>query len=450
MLTRPLLRRTEPSWGSRVPWLAGLVAAGWSLVAGLALTTLPGLLVWISDGADGPATGPLRLGGTVWLAAHRAPLDVDGVGLQVAPGGLSVLLVLLLYRAGRWSAHVAATDGPAGTSIAATVVPAVAGYGLAGGLIAMAVDTDQVSASPALAVGWTIAVSVGAIVAGALREAGLVRVALAQLPAWGRVVLAGAAAVVVALLAAGAVLVAISAIVHSSQTGVLVSALDPDPAGAVLLGLLTAAGALNAVVWGAAYALGPGFALGIDTSVAPSAVELGPMPVFPLLGALPTGPLGTLAWLVLAGPVAAGVLAGVLVQRRLPDLPESFDMSRRDRSVGLEPGDRHGGPGSLDQLGFLGVLGRPAVVRRLYAAGLGLVAGALAGVVMSVLALVSGGSAGTDRLAVIGPVPWQIALATLVVAGIPAAVTAAALPGGAASPPPTSPHAAGIVADRVR
>jgi hypothetical protein len=38
---------------------------------------------------------------------------------------------------------------------------------------------------------------------------------------------------------------------------------------------------------------------------------------------------------------------------------------------------------------------------------------------MSVLAYLSGGAAGSGRLSVVGPVPWQAALATVVVVGVP-------------------------------
>ena len=45
LLSRPFLRRTEPAWGSTVPWLAGVLAAAWALVAGLAIAALPAILV---------------------------------------------------------------------------------------------------------------------------------------------------------------------------------------------------------------------------------------------------------------------------------------------------------------------------------------------------------------------------------------------------------------------
>ncbi|WP_203417377.1 DUF6350 family protein, partial [Jiangella ureilytica] len=54
-------------------------------------------------------------------------------------------------------------------------------------------------------------------------------------------------------------------------------------------------------------------------------------------------------------------------------------------------------------------------------------AGAIAAVAMAVLALLSGGSAGAERLTVLGPVPWEVAAATLGLVGVPAVVVVLAL-----------------------
>jgi len=134
----------------------------------------------------------------------------------------------------------------------------------------------------------------------------------------------------------------------------------------------------NAVVWGTAFALGPGFAVGTGTSVAPGGVELGLVPALPPLGALPADDLGTMGWLVLAGPVLAGVLAGWIIRRRLATM--------RDVLLCL---------------------------------GLTI---CLAAVTMAVLAALSGGPAGAGRLSVIGPVPWQVAAATAGLVGGPALI----------------------------
>src|ERR687897_3336632 len=58
LLARPLLRRDEPAWGSRVPWLAGGLAAAWALVAGVAPGGVPRRVVGGGGGGGGPRGGP--------------------------------------------------------------------------------------------------------------------------------------------------------------------------------------------------------------------------------------------------------------------------------------------------------------------------------------------------------------------------------------------------------
>ena len=120
---------------------------------------------------------------------------------------------------------------------------------------------------------------------------------------------------VAGLLAVGALLVAISAIAHSDRIAAVAEALDPDLPGMLALAMAGAALVPNAVVWAASYALGPGFALGAGTSVAPGAVELGIVPALPALAAVPADAPGPWGWLVLAGPIGVGVLTGAGIRR---------------------------------------------------------------------------------------------------------------------------------------
>ncbi|MGC5276343.1 DUF6350 family protein, partial [Escherichia coli] len=62
------------------------------------------------------------------------------------------------------------------------------------------------------------------------------------------------------------------------------------------------------------YTTGAGFALGTGTTVAPQAVELGPVPALPVLGALPSG-AGEAFLAVLAVPLLAGIIAGWWLMR---------------------------------------------------------------------------------------------------------------------------------------
>ncbi len=370
---RPLLRRDEPRWGSRVPWPAALLASGWALVAGLALASLPGLVVWIGSGADAPASEPLRIGAAVWLAAHGVGLTIDGAAIGLIPGGLAVLIVLLIVRASRWATHV---SGVVGFRAAAGVVtPIVLAYAAGGGIVAALSATERMVAAPQSAALWTLLLAGCAATVGVVHEAGLARPLMGRLTPWQRTALRASGIAVATLIVVGAGLVAASGIFHADQIAAVTDRLEPDLPGVFVLGVITAAIVPNAVVWAAAYALGPGFAIGTGTSVTPGGVELGLVPALPPLGALPTDDPGGLAWLVLAGPIAAGVLAG-LVTRRLETLRDAL------QCVALTI--------------------------------------ALAAATMAVLAALSGGPGGAGRLSVIGPAPWQVGLATAGLVGGPA------------------------------
>jgi hypothetical protein len=359
-----------------VPWLAALLAAAWALVAGLAVASLPGLVVWLGNGAEAPVSEPLRIGASVWLAAHRAGLTIDGTVIQLAPGGLAVLIALLIYRAARWSAHVSGVVG--GRDSATVVGPAIATYAAGAGLVAGLSGTERMSTAPQSAVVWSLLLAGCAAGLGVIREAGLARPLLTRLQQWQRTAVRAAGVAVATLLAVGAGLVATSGVVHADHMGAVAERLDPDLPGILVLAVITSAIVPNAVVWAAAFALGPGFAVGTGTSVAPGGVELGLVPALPPLGALPADDLGTLGWLVLAGPVVAGVLAGWFIRRRLS--------TTRDLAL--------------------------CVALTI----------CLAAVTMAVLAALSGGPAGAGRLSVIGPVPWQVAVATAGLVGGPALI----------------------------
>ena len=68
-----------------------------------------------------------------------------------------------------------------------------------------------------------------------------------------------------------------------------------------------------------AYIVGPGFAVGTGTLVAPTGVQLGTVPSLPILGALPeAGPTPAWVMVVIAVPFMAGAVAGILVVRISP------------------------------------------------------------------------------------------------------------------------------------
>ena len=88
----------------------------------------------------------------------------------------------------------------------------------------------------------------------------------------------------------------------SEPTYQLSEVLSPGFVGGLLLILLQLLYLLNAVIWAFSYIAGPGFAIGADTLVAPTGVQLGTVPSLPMLGALPeSGPVP--AWMMAFAPL---------------------------------------------------------------------------------------------------------------------------------------------------
>lgn len=380
LLSRPLLRRDEPAWGSRVPWFAAFCGAAWALVAGLALCVLPAMVMWVSGGASGGAGGPLRTGARVWLLGLGADIGLGGVTYSLTPLGLTILVVVLIHRAARWAAHSAGveTSGRAAVVIVSMVATFVVGAGVVAGVSSGA----GVEVVPVEAVTWAAVWCGIAAAAGVARESGLVSIWSAGVPPGLRVAGVAAVGALGALAVGSAALVLASVLAHTDRIGALIGGLEAGAAGTGVLAALSAIYLPTTIVWAGAFALGPGFAFGAETSVAPTGVDLGLVPALPVFGALPAADLGGLGWATLAVPVLAGVVAGVLVVRRGP---EASRISRAARAVG---------------------------------------AGAVAAVGAAVAGTLASGSLGADRMAGIGPVPWQLAAATVVLVGVPAVLTA--------------------------
>jgi hypothetical protein len=195
----------------------------------------------------------------------------------------------------------------------------------------------------------------------------------------------GAAAI---LAAGGAVLVGASLAAHLPEVRAASDALAPGMGGAALLLLAQLAYAPNAIIWGIAYILGPGFAFGVGTAVTPTGSALGPVPVFPMLAAMPSdGRPGIPAWVpvvVLALPYLAGIFAGIVTVRIAPT---------------------------------------PVIE----AAPLwGFTAGAAVGVLAGLAAAFAGGPLGDGRLSAVGPSGFRVGMVAILEVGITAALTAAA------------------------
>ena len=356
---------------------AACTAAALGLLAAETLV----LLAWASDSRSSVDALPAAKAGALgWLLAHGAPVSIPGGVLSVAPLGLTVLLAVLLARAGATAVrrHAPSTVSGGLLTGAGVGVP----YALLAALVTGPAALAGARPAPVATMVAALALGCSAGAVGAAREVGPARV-LRALPVPVRAVGRAAAVSLLALVVTGAVATAGSLLAHTERAGRLADSLQLSLPSAVMLGVVSVFLAPVAVVWAAAYALGTGFAVGAGTSVAPTGVRLGPLPSLPMLAALPgEGDAPAISLLLLAGPLVAGVLAGITVVRRLP--------------------------------------GRSPAVLAAHA----LAVGGLAGVAVLAVCVLAGGGIGTGRLATAGPSPWLTALAAAEWIGLVGAATA--------------------------
>lgn len=390
--------------------LAGLEASVAALI-GLGIALVPLILLWaVHFGLAIDATLFFRAAADVWLLGHGIdlvlqldPMTAEQTGLPgagdpfpitIALLGFALISVAFARRIGRRSA----AEGHSFTGgIAAVAVYAVVGF-----VLASAAGVDGARSSlwqAALLPAFVMAVGV---VIGAVMETrrddpmtdaagGFVRRRVAELPPalvdTARIVVRIGAGAAFGLLAVAGVLVAGLITVDYATIAGLYQSLGSGIDGGIALTVAELSLIPNLVIWGAAWLLGPGFALGAGSSVAPTGTLLGPVPGIPLLGALPSEaqPFGAL-WLIV--PVLLGFLGAWLV---MPPLSSpAWNLRGRDD--------------------VRAAWWFPAVI--------GIGSGAVAGLVLGLLAWWSGGAVGPGRLAEVGPDPLAVGGVAALVFGI--------------------------------
>jgi hypothetical protein len=364
----------------------GAIAAAAATASGLAVISLLVVAAWIAAPHAGVSLlSALRSSAVLWLVGQHVGFTLRGTGpIGMLPLGLVLLPGALLWRAGRWVvlAHSMRRLRLAGSATLALALP----YSVITAVLAALSHSARVSASVPEAALCGLLLSLAAGGLGAARAVAPWPRLIGLLPERPRSLIAAVAGSVAVLAAAGALLAGTALAAHLHVAGSLQDSLGAGWIGTALLVLLQIAYVPNAVVWAIAFTLGPGFAVGVGTSVAPTGASLGPLPAFPLLAALPPGVHPSMpAWLapvVLALPYVAGGVGGWLLIRTAPTL-------------------------SLEAAPLWGM-----------ATGVG------AGALLGLLAVFSGGPLGAGRLAAVGPSGWQVAAVGCLELGIGAAVAA--------------------------
>ncbi|MGB9013416.1 MAG: DUF6350 family protein [Aeromicrobium sp.] len=283
----------------RAAFLAGPLAAGAAML-------LSGIVVLFARGLDDfSVTSVARTSAQVWLTSIGSGITAGGVTITVVPIGALLVTVLVVAAVVRWVLPDPVDDLPA------FVISTAGSHGLVGAVISAVAGTGGVDISPIRAVAAACVVGgVGAGLGAVGRHGGSDALWFTVSDHLRRALRAGLSGVL-AMLTAATSLVVLLLLIHLDRAGDLWALLDTGVGGGIALAAGSLLAVPNLVLWTAATLIGPGFALGSDTSVDLTGAQLGAVPGFPVLAALPS-PGEFPGWVFLLGlvPLAAGAVAG--------------------------------------------------------------------------------------------------------------------------------------------
>ncbi|MEO6471620.1 MAG: DUF6350 family protein [Aeromicrobium sp.] len=357
-----------------------------SAFSGLLVTCVFVSFGWLQNRSDSFG-GVIEGGVRAWLVSHGSGITAQGVQVAAIPLGATMLVIALMF----WVTLKILEDpleevGPFIAIVAGT-------YGVLAGALSLATTGDDYSTNLVRsAIGGFLVAAIGSGIGVAVRNGGLatlisaMRLPAGLFPAGNaevKVVVRASSRGIAALLAPALAIVIILFALHIDRASDLWASLSPGTLGSIGLAGVCLMLIPNLVLWTASVLIGPGFALGTDTSVDLTGSHLGAVPGLPILASLP-GPGEFAGWVFLLGliPLAAGAFAGWHV--------------------------------------------KPVAARsQLSHIGLGAASGALAGLACGVLIALSGGSVGPGRMADAGPPPVTPALVAIAVLALGGAIGAA-------------------------
>jgi hypothetical protein len=336
------------------------------------------VFVLVAQGsADPPFASFVRASVRTWLVSLGSGIDAGPVAFGLIPIGATFVCVALVARTASWVVAEPVDE------LAAFVATTAGAYGVIAGIASAASASGGVHTS-------VIRAAFGAFVVGGLGAGwGAVRRHGQAERLWFtasediRVATRAAIPGTLVVLAAAGAIVIVQLVRHMARAGDIWAQLDPGAGGGVALAVACVLAAPTLVLWTASALIGPGFMIGTDTSVDLTGSQLGNVPGFPLLAALP--PPGEFpGWVFVLGlvPLLAGMVSGWRV----------------------ELGTREG------------LLAR---------VGLGAAAGGVAGFLLGILVGLSAGAIGPGRMADAGPpafTPLLLAVPVMAVGGALGAV----------------------------
>ncbi len=301
-----------------VALLGGAAAAAGPLLVCLAM----GVAGWfLSDaGAHGVPRDGLRAGAYAWLMGHGSGVSIAGVVVSAVPLGVSLVAAWAVWRLAHRVGDSISGHGPDADAIADGVrdwtVPSAtalftAAYVAVAVVTLRSVGADSTPPSGSGVVLWSLVLCV--LVGGTSIAVGAGRAAIwtAYLPLSLRAAATVCLKVVSTFLLASLAVFVASLVLDLGTALNVMSELHTDAGESALYAGLSLVVLPNAMLFAASYLLGPGFAIGTATIASPTAVVLGPVPMFPMLAALPDDgpPSGWVALFLLVPPVVAAYAA---------------------------------------------------------------------------------------------------------------------------------------------
>ena len=372
---------------------------------GIGIPLAPLTVLWGVQYGFGPNWWAFwRASADIWMLGHGADLIVTldaataaGLGLAgaeapfpltLAPLGFALLTLLLGMRAGR---RIAQTDHPLIAELVAVAVFAALAFGVAASGHDPLATASLLQGTLLPTLVFTLGILIGTLRARVVATNAPLRMLKTWIADWNPAIrqtvasaARGGASATAAIIAVASVAVAVLIVASYAQVFTLYEGLHAGALGGLALTIAQIAVLPNVVLGAASWLIGPGFAIGVGSSVSPLGTALGPIPAIPLFGALPAGDFA-FSFVGLLVPVLAGFLAGAVLGPR-----------------------RAGGDGTP----------LPLPWPRVIATGLGM--GVVAGAALGLLAAISTGSAGPGRLAMVGPDPLPVALWAALEVGVAA------------------------------
>ncbi len=371
----------------RLPFMgwvpAALLSGAMAALVGIVIVCGICVFAWVDmPGMGFSSVFPLAI--RLWLLGHGAGVSADAVTITVPPLGLTLIFLALAATCARFAGKQARMRAPERISAkirlyltAKSTMIFVIGY-LAIFLPSVIVVGSMTKVSRSLIAALVLAAIAGFIGIGRACSLDLTL----WLPGWAKAIPRAVYATQLVMMIAGAAVLLVAFVLHRSDIAAIHTSLKPQATGHWSLIFIQLAWLPNFVLWAAAWSIGAGFSLGVDTVVSPAAVHLGFVPAIPAFAALPN-PGNPSPWLI--AWMVFGFIAGIV--------------------------------GAL-----LIVIARPRA-RFDETAVVGCVSGIISGVVFTAISVVGNGALGTDRLGVIGTRGLETLVMSTVVMGIAGLVT---------------------------